>query len=649
MFDAAITDTRRQEMSREKLISKLLVSIQAFTYSCCCEGFEAMRSYRRISGSIGDSLRLGEDGEIKALLSKYGISGVECDGHLLIIPRPSSADDGGSQPFNGRLGKLRYLAVAMMSATGAIAADIVQLVLSFPVDLDFSMKCSRENPRRAPIAYPLLFGHVMTHVTTALFACCGRARAQGDSIETWQVPSGNSIGLDVSSGLQTSPRRVDDVINDCEGFIKLGLLARLLQVLLGKLQIPCTGIANSKDLLEALKTICAEAQASISGIELEWMQSCTFLLRIALSASLGEGGGQLVPLPESKDYVRICAAASGAACVFLSEMATIFQILVPGMMARYDSGGKPAATSNEGDIPSSYIGFAKLRSRFDFETVGSMLESTLTQQIVTNWFWTACTFAREASNSTENPGEAILCERLRRTQGFRPQDWPSAGSLDSFRAKGVHSGKGPEKFSSPEPQPHDDSAPHTPERASVPQSFTPGRDILPGGSTPVLVSFTSRKSVPLIGGFTVDEIRPDSLARSRIAVLPTSYTDLYAELGSLMPDCEQTAVCLICGEVLNAGGKGECTKHSFKCGAGAGMFFLLQECSGLILHKSKAAYIHSPYVDSHGETPQYRGRPLNLDLNRYDHLREVWFGHGVRQQVVAERQESRQVILPDFY
>ena len=79
------------------------------------------------------------------------------------------------------------------------------------------------------------------------------------------------------------------------------------------------------------------------------------------------------------------------------------------------------------------------------------------------------------------------------------------------------------------------------------------------------------------------------------------------------------------------------------------MFFLLQECAGLIMHNGKAAYIHSPFVDSHGETPQYRGRPLNLDLDRYNHLHEVWSGHSVRQQVVAERGGSRQVIVPDFY
>ena len=116
-----------------------------------------------------------------------------------------------------------------------------------------------------------------------------------------------------------------------------------------------------------------------------------------------------------------------------------------------------------------------------------------------------------------------------------------------------------------------------------------------------MVTFGSKKTVPLLGGFRSDlstyAVSSSKTAwgsismvvRPRVAVIPTSYTDLYAELGALLPDSEQTAVCLICGEVLNAGGKGECTRHSYKCGAGAGMFFLLQDCNGLIMHKSKVS------------------------------------------------------------
>merc|ERR1711865_970348 len=167
--------------------------------------------------------------------------------------------------------------------------------------------------------------------------------------------------------------------------------------------------------------------------------------------------------------------------------------------------------------------------------------------------------------------------------------------------------------------------------------------------TPPLVSFSSKKNVQLLGGYVAEKSPTENNTRPRVTMIPTSYTDLYDELSKLLPESDQTSVCLVCGEVLNAGGRGECTKHSYKCGAGTGMFFLLQECAGLIMHNGKAAYIHSPYVDSHGETPQYRGRPLNLDLERYDHLREVWSGHSIRQQVLAERESSRQIIVDGFY
>jgi len=98
-------------------------------------------------------------------------------------------------------------------------------------------------------------------------------------------------------------------------------------------------------------------------------------------------------------------------------------------------------------------------------------------------------------------------------------------------------------------------------------------------------------------------------------------------------------------KTLNASGRSECTKHALKCGAGSGIFFLVQECIGLIIHGHKAAYIHSPYVDSHGETPQYRGRPLNLDLKRYESLHEMWRGHLVRERVITERVSNIEVKL----
>jgi len=162
-------------------------------------------------------------------------------------------------------------------------------------------------------------------------------------------------------------------------------------------------------------------------------------------------------------------------------------------------------------------------------------------------------------------------------------------------------------------------------------------DEIPPHSSPLLGYPTSMSPV---------DVDP---ASCRITCLPKSYTDLYAQLSSLCPDNDQIALCLICGGVLNAGGKGECTKHASKCGGGAGVFFLVQECVGLIMHGTKAAYVPSIFVDSHGETPQYRGRPLNLDPRRWNLLQDMWCSHSVREKVISERSTTRQVIIPNYY
>jgi len=253
-----------------------------------------------------------------------------------------------------------------------------------------------------------------------------------------------------------------------------------------------------------------------------------------------------------------------------------------------------------------------------------------------------------SDNKSGFGGKSSICSRLNRTQGFRIFDWPMEPSGQQKHSKiGFYKTKNKKRGVNPTEPEDDGTTPMEIDEIEPMGVLASSSELQPRVALP-LVTFSSKKSVPLLGGYRTG-FSSKANGRPRISMIPTSYTDLYAELGRLLPDSEQTAVCLICGEVLNAGGKGECTRHSFKCGAGTGLFFLLQECAGLIMHNSKAAYIHSPYVDSHGETPQYRGRPLNLDMERYDHLREVWSGHAVRQQVLAERASSRQIIVQDYY
>lgn len=108
-----------------------------------------------------------------SILSKFGIGKVLFDGDLLLLPEANPSVDDGFQPFDGRLGKLRYLALALMVATSPVSKEVAQLCMSFPeaeldpFDFDLDEKSSI---KRAPVAYPILCSHVLTHTTGALIA-----------------------------------------------------------------------------------------------------------------------------------------------------------------------------------------------------------------------------------------------------------------------------------------------------------------------------------------------------------------------------------------------------------------------------------------------------------------------------------------------
>lgn len=597
-----------------------------------------------------------DDNSVDSIYSKFGINGIVCGGKLIIMPTPSSFEDDGTQPFHGRLGKLRYFGLAVMAAAGAVAADLVQLVLPFPLGEEPSNSHSAtatppgiQKPYRAQIVYPLLSGHALTHVVAAICSSSGRARARSDSLElVWPVPF-SSRGSFVSSEGSSLRKNLHSVVEDSEGFLKLGLLARVLQVLLGKIDMAgldnIPGLETEFLVVKTLQRLRRSGEISSSTSESRWTLACFSLLEMALSKHSNFGEVPQQPHVEAAIVDRLnegCSLAAEAACTYLADIGTVLQVILPGFMARYSSPDLQTTDYSTRSYDSLET-LEKLRLYFRLEHISEMLESPMILEVISSWYEDARRHAKVAALPSEaiSGSGAAVCSRLFRTQGYRVFDWPMASCNDS-NISSLSLGKTKGGFTSSggtEPQ----------DEATVPMEIdTIQPTDMQTAGTPSLMTFGAKKSVQLIGGYTT-ELSAKSSGRPRVAMIPTSYTDLYAELGQLLPDSEQTAVCLICGEVLNAGGKGECTRHSYKCGAGAGMFFLLQECAGLIMHGGKAAYIHSPYVDSHGETPQYRGRPLNLDLGRYDHLREVWSGHGVRQQVLAERNGSRQIIVPDFY
>jgi hypothetical protein len=108
-------------------------------------------------------------------------------------------------------------------------------------------------------------------------------------------------------------------------------------------------------------------------------------------------------------------------------------------------------------------------------------------------------------------------------------------------------------------------------------------------------------------------------------------------------------ICLVCNAALE-GGRGRCTRHAQECGRGVGVFFLLQDCSVLLIYGDRACYFASPYVDEYGERhKQFRGRPLFLDERRLEALRRVWARQRVPYEVVHSRSTSKHVILTNYY
>lgn len=644
VFPTTLYETQRQELSREKLLSKLMMSVQSLTYSICCEVNEARRLIRMAkmkSSKYTGSTSRSDDRNMNTIFATYGISHILCNGKLIVMPRPIATEDDGFQPFNGRFGRLRYLGLAVMATAGAVAADLVQLVLGFPVR---SSDETPSEPYRAPIVYPILFGHVLTHVVAAICASAGRARARSDSLElVWPIPF-SIRGSFISSN--SNQKKTDSVIDDSEGFIKLGLLARVVQVLLGKIGLldpESDGAVDNefeRTVLETVRKLRSNAVKDNSP-ERTWTTHCFSLLEMALSRHQQANLVQNESNFDENVAKRIeegCFLAAQAACSFLSDVGIILQLLVPGIMSRYvDLDNLKDGVQETEDI---YVTLAELQELFCFEPLSEILESETMGEIISNWYVTARkhTAAKSLLSPTIFRSGAMVTSRLYKTQGFRVYDWP----MESCRDAVDQSQKKNMEKDAPASK---DKVDGTPMDIDSPVE----QDVSRPKARTSLVSFSSKKNVNLIGGFVPGENPILDSSRPRVSMMPTSYTDLYAELSQLLPDSEQTAVCLVCGEVLNAGGRGECTRHSYRCGAGAGMFFLLQECAGLIMHNGKAAYIHSPYVDSHGETPQYRGRPLNLDLDRYAHLHEVWSGHNIRQQVLAERESSRQIIVDGFY
>ncbi|CAN0345221.1 unnamed protein product [Ectocarpus fasciculatus] len=247
------------------------------------------------------------------------------------------------------------------------------------------------------------------------------------------------------------------------------------------------------------------------------------------------------------------------------------------------------------------------------------------------------------------------------------------------------------------------SGPRWYRRGGAPQVLMPHLGSLTGGHTTPDLTGKPLKGVV----FDLSHIGVSCQDNHDLVELPESYTELYglaksphasaaAAEGAAAGQETDPAVCLVCGQVLVAGAKGmghvgECTLHARECGAGVGVFFLVQRrvespwfglrhartvvdthnnqlslymsssraalscrfrtCVVLLIRDSRGAYYPSIYLDDHGEEDAQlrRGRPLFLNKHRYDSLKQLYLRHKVAQEVSAIRASSDRVIRENYY
>jgi hypothetical protein len=116
-------------------------------------------------------------------------------------------------------------------------------------------------------------------------------------------------------------------------------------------------------------------------------------------------------------------------------------------------------------------------------------------------------------------------------------------------------------------------------------------------------------------------------------------------------ECE-IAQCLVCGKRLVLSKKGICCAHAEKCSGGSGGIFLLVQLGRvLVIRRSHAATVPSPFTDQYGENSysQMRGRLLYLDHSRLEHLRRLWAEGQLSAQVVRLRDAAQRVIINGYY
>uniref|UniRef100_A0ACB8G1N0 E3 ubiquitin-protein ligase ubr3 n=1 Tax=Sphaerodactylus townsendi TaxID=933632 RepID=A0ACB8G1N0_9SAUR len=121
------------------------------------------------------------------------------------------------------------------------------------------------------------------------------------------------------------------------------------------------------------------------------------------------------------------------------------------------------------------------------------------------------------------------------------------------------------------------------------------------------------------------------------------------------------AVCLVCGTFVCLKGLCckqqsycECVLHSQNCGAGTGIFLLINASVIIIIRGHRFCLWGSVYLDAHGEEDRdlRRGKPLYICKERYKVLEQQWISHTfdhINKRWGPHYNERDKIQAPAFY
>ncbi|CAG0917514.1 unnamed protein product [Notodromas monacha] len=155
---------------------------------------------------------------------------------------------------------------------------------------------------------------------------------------------------------------------------------------------------------------------------------------------------------------------------------------------------------------------------------------------------------------------------------------------------------------------------------------------------------------------------------NRLIKLPQNFSELINRTSSFRcpsdPESWQFhTICLVCGKFLCSPGfcckveldskhlVGAATYHTRCCGAGCGIFFVVQHVAILMLsEKNKGCNMNAPYVDKFGEPDMglRRGNPLTLHKERYLELQKRWLTHCIPESTSSAMDNASQFLSTDW-